>query len=271
MSFYIRKYSGEKQRFDLDKFRRSLFKSGASDAIANSIIDYVEQVHPTSTKQLQQITLQFLQKHAPPIADRYNLKRALMEFGPHGFPFEQFVAHLFKAQGYEVETDMIVPGSCVTHEVDVIASKNNNYEMIECKFHNKPGLKTDVKVSLYVQARFEDIYGRDENKKFKQAWLITNTKLTTEAIKYSECKNINLISWDYPHTNNLAQLIQHYNLFPITTLTSLNRYQKGILLQNGLVLCKDAPTQRPLLARAGLKAGEIDALLQEAHAVCKIS
>lgn len=270
MSFYIRKYSGEKQRFDLDKFRRSLFKAGASQDIANRIISYVEQARPKNTKQLHNITLQFLQEHEQPVADRYNLKRALMEFGPHGFPFEKFVAQIFRAQGYTVETDVIVPGFCVEHEVDVVANNNSGYQMIECKFHNRAGIKTDVKVSLYIQARFEDIIARDENKKFKQAWLVTNTKLTSEAIKYSECKNITVISWAYPSQNNLAHLIQQYSLFPITTLTSLNKYQKQSLLEQGVVLCKDTVNQRANLERAGLKPAEIDKLLQEAQAVCRV-
>ncbi len=270
MSFYIRKYSGEKQRFDLDKFRRSLFKAGASQEIANTIIEQVERVRPKSTKQLHDITIQFLQKHALPIADRYNLKRALMEFGPHGFPFEKFVAHIFAAQGYDVKTGVIISGFCVDHEVDVVASKNNDHFMAECKFHNRPGIKSDVKVSLYVQARFEDIRARDENKNIRQAWLVTNTKLTSEAMKYGECKNIQLLSWSYPDTNNLPHLIGKYNLFPITTLTSLNRYQKGLLLQNGLVLCKDMQTERATLEKTGLKPHEIDNIVQESLAVCKI-
>lgn len=269
MSFYIRKFSGEKQRFDLDKFRRSLFKAGASQEIANTLIDYVQKLRPKSTKQLHEITTQFLQQHAPPIADRYNLKRALMDFGPHGYPFEKFVAHIFAEQGYTVETGVIIPGFCVDHEVDVVAHTNNEYAMIECKFHNRPGLKTDVKISLYVQARFEDIYARDENKKFKQAWLVTNTKLTTEAIKYGECKNIHLLSWSYPEANNLAQLIHHYNLFPITTLTSLSRYQKNLLLKNDFVLCKDTYDKRAL-EKLGLKPAEIDKIVQESLAVCKV-
>ncbi len=140
--------------------------------------------------------------------------------------------------------------------------------MVECKFHNRPGIKSDVKVSLYVQARFEDIRTRDENKNIRQAWLVTNTKLTSEAMKYGECKNIQLLSWSYPEHASLAHLIERYNLFPITTLTSLNRYQKGLLLQNGLLLCKDAKAQRTLLERSGLKPDEIDAIIQEATAVC---
>lgn len=270
MSFYIRKFSGEKQRFDLNKFRRSLFKAGASEDIADTIVEYVQQVHPKSTKELHEITTQFLQKNAPPIADRYNLKRALMEFGPHGFPFEKFVAQIFQAQGYTVATDVIVSGFCVDHEVDIIATKNNDHNMIECKFHNRPGLKSDVKVSLYVQARFEDIRARDENKNIRHAWLVTNTKLTSEAIKYGECKNIQIIGWSYPESNNLAQLIHQYNLFPITTLTSLNRYQKNLLLRSGLVLCKDAQSQRAALEKTGLKPEEIDAIIQESTAVCKV-
>ncbi len=147
--------------------------------------------------------------------------------------------------------------------------------MIECKFHNRVGIKSDVKVSLYVQARFEDI--RDSWEKnpyheneFHQAWIITNTKFTSQAIKYGECKKMKLISWAHPKPNGLAQLITKYKLFPITTLTSLNRYQKQTFLKSGFVLCKDARDHKKTLQQLGLKPRQIEKIIQEAQAVCKI-
>jgi hypothetical protein len=272
MSFYIRKSSGEKQRFDLDKFRRSLLKSGATKHLAQIIIEQVQKIRPKSTQELHELATKLLQQHALPVADRYNLKRALMEFGPHGYSFEKFIAHLFSLQGYTTQTGIVVPGFCVDHEVDVVAEKNGDRSIIECKFHNRTGLKSDVKIILYVQARFEDIRDAHQNghQAFNRAWLVTNTALTTEAIKYGECKKITMISWSYPEQNNLPQLIQYYKLFPITTLTTLNRYQKRLLLQNNLVLCKDIAEQQKTLAQLGLKPKEINKLIRESEDVCQI-
>ena len=47
------------------------------------------------------------------------LKQAIMELGPSGFPFEQFVAELLKCRGYQIKVGVIVEGHCVNHEIDV--------------------------------------------------------------------------------------------------------------------------------------------------------
>jgi transposase InsO family protein len=272
---YIRKSSGEKQRFNLHKFRRSLLKAGAQEKDITTIIHRIKKEKPKSTQRIHEIATEMLQKQNPPVADRYNLKRALMELGPHGYPFEKFVAHLFSLQSYKTETNRVVPGACVDHEVDIVANKNNHHYMIECKFHNRIGMKSDVKVTLYVQARFEDIrdaweqkeHGREE---YHQAWVATNTQFTSEAIRYGECKNMQLLGWGYPAKDSLAELIQKYDLFPITTLTSLTKYQKRTFLKKGLVLCKDARSHKKMLENMGLKPREIQKIISEAEAVCKL-
>ncbi len=279
--FYIRKSSGDKQRFDLHKFRRSLFKAGASEKVANSIIQHIEKEKPSSTKRIHAIATKLLQEQSPSVADRYNLKRALMELGPEGYPFEQFVAELFRLQGYDAKTNRVLSGACIDHEVDIILKEKDHRYIVECKFHNRIGMKSDVKVAMYVQARFQDIKEAwkkntisDQNKQkidtFHQAWIVTNTQLTSEAIKYGECRNMRLLAWGYPMQDSLADLIQKYNLFPITTLTSLTKYQKKTFLKKGLVLCKDARKYKKTFQKLGLKAKNIENIIKEAEAVCKI-
>ena len=79
-----------------------------------------------------------------------------MSLARDGFPFEKFVARLFNVWGYDTITDQTVMGSCVDHEVDVVAWKGNDLAMVEAKFHNEFGLKSDSKVVLYVKARYDD-------------------------------------------------------------------------------------------------------------------
>ncbi len=275
MTFYIQKSSGEKQRFDLPKFRRSLFKAGAKEKEINHIIQQIKKDHPKSTQKIHEIATKFLQEKNPAVADRYNLKRAIMELGPDGYPFEKFIGQLFVAQGFEIETNVIIPGACVEHEVDVTAREKKNHFMIECKFHNRVGLKSNVKVSLYVQARFEDI--RDawqaspqHEHEFHQAWIVTNTKFTSEATKYAECKNMKLMSWAYPEHQSLAALVEKHDLFPITTLTSLTKHQKRTFLRNGLVLCRDARKHQKMLQKLGLKPREITRIVSESEAICQL-
>ncbi len=147
--------------------------------------------------------------------------------------------------------------------------------MVECKFHNRMGIKSDVKVTLYVYARFEDIRDAWEadhksSSHFHHVWLATNTQFTSEAIKYGECKGMKLLGWGYPAKDNLAQLIEKYNLFPITTLTSLTKSQKRQFMKKGFVLCKDARKHVKTLQSLGLSMPEIKKIVEESEAVCKV-
>ena len=81
--------------------------------------------------------------------------------GPTGFPFEQFVAEIFKAEAYSTITDQIVQGKCVEHEIDVVAWKEKELIMVEAKFHTDFNLKSDLKIVLYVKARYDDIFGQE--------------------------------------------------------------------------------------------------------------
>ena len=71
--------------------------------------------------------------------------------------------------------------------------------LVECKFHNKQQYYSDLKTSLYVKARFDDINAQKSgSEKFTTCLLATNTKFTRNAIRYSECAGIKLLSWGYP-------------------------------------------------------------------------
>lgn len=273
MTYYIKKSSGKKEEFNVKKFRRSLNKAGADEKTIEQILEKIKKEKPKSTRAIHEITLDFLDQFQKPIAARYNLKRALMDFGPAGYPFELFVAALLKKIGYTTQTNQIVQGKCVQHEVDIIAHKENEHYLVECKFHNRPGLKTDVKAALYIEARFLDIkhaWEKDPQHKneFHQAWMVTNTQFTKEARKYGECENMRLISWNYPKDNGLAHLIDQSGLHPITALTSLSKKQKRAFIQEGFVLCKDAEKHTMLLKKFGFSDHKIQQLIAETKAVC---
>ena len=155
----VTKYSGEKAPFDMEKLRQSLQRSGAKEKVIDAV---VEQVLPIlyegiSTKEIYKKAFALLRKKERPAAARYNLKKALLQLGPTGFPFELYVAELLKAKGYETRTGQIVQGNCVQHEVDVIAQKAEKHFMVECKFHSDQGRRCDVKIPLYIQSRFKDV------------------------------------------------------------------------------------------------------------------
>ena len=274
MPFFIKKSSGQKQKFNIKKIRQSLRKAGADSKTIDTVISKVKKQKPNSTKEIHNIVVQILQQEKPHIAARYNIKRALMELGPAGYPFEQFVAHIFKAMGYKTKTNAVVSGKCVDHEVDIIAKKTNKHFMIECKFHNRSGLKSNVKVTLYMQARFDDIRAAWEanphhGHEFHQGWVVTNTQFTSEALKYGSCMSIKLLGWKYPEGEGIAEIIDRFGVHPITALTSITRTQKRQFIKDGFVLCRDASKHTTLLKRLGFSPQKIKKLVAESEAVCE--
>lgn len=273
MAFLVTKYSGEQEPFNVEKFTRSLKKAGADDELISALVQEVTtRTDLATTHDIYQFAFAQLEKKNRPVAARYSIKKALTELGPTGFPFEEFIARLFRHLGYETKTDLIIKGQCVDHEVDVVALHKEHHYMIECKFHAQ-GLKCDVKIPLYIQARFEDIdkawhKNPKNDHKFQQAWIVTNTKFTTQAVEYAACVNINLLGWSYPLHDNLPELIDRFDLYPITTLTTLNSFQKQQLVENGIMLCRDIIKKQQVLKNLHFSDTEIREILQEAQGVC---
>ncbi len=242
----ITKANGKQETFDADKLRFSLIHSGASEDAVEEVVSHVleDLQEGMTTGEIYRHAYEFLEKINKPVARSYSLRRAVMDLGPSGFPFEDFVAEILRSKGYQCFTRQTVLGGCVPHEVDVVACNNEQLIMIEAKFHNELGTKSDLKVVLYIKARFDDIkenvfdYG-GVDRKVTDSWLITNTKFSSTAIHYAECQHMKLIGWGYPEKGNLQDMIQEEKLHPITCLDSLSAADKKILLIAGVVLCSN--------------------------------
>ncbi|MEM5778075.1 MAG: ATP cone domain-containing protein [Candidatus Aenigmatarchaeota archaeon] len=244
---WVVKASGETEKFDSKKIKRTCLKAGATEELANKIAKEVESkaYNGISTKEILHITLSLLNKEKPEVASRYDLKGAIFRLGPAGFTFEHLVAEIFKEYGYDTKVHSIIRGACVSHEVDVIASKENDNYMIECKYHNVPGIYTGLREVLYTYARFLDLqdgFKKGFCKKFNQPWLVCNTKFSEDAIQYAACKDMKLIGWNYPENEGLEYLIEKKKLYPITMLRSLDADSQEKLALAGLVLIKDLVT-----------------------------
>ena len=268
----ITKANGEKEPFDVVKLEHSLRKSQAPDELVDKVAKHIllELKSGMSTDEIYRRAFSFLHTLEKPIAMRYSLKRAIMDLGPSGFPFEQLIASIFKKLGYDVETDKIVSGGCADHEVDIIAYNDKKLIMVEAKYHNNVGLNSDLKVALYIKARFEDLaeslfhYGNDgKERKLDEGWLVTNTKFTSSAIKYAECQRLTLVGWNYPLHDNLHDLIEKTALHPLTCLTTLTATQKQFLLSKSMVVCTDIRNNKTLLHEAGLSPADIETVDRE--------
>lgn len=273
----ITKSDGTKQLFEEEKLVNSLKRAGASEVTINDILEKVERHmrDGMTTTELYGHAFGLLRAKSIHTAVKYSLRRAIAELGPEGFPFEKLVSRIFRAWGYETLTGQQVMGACIQHEVDVVAWKGDSLAMVEAKFHNEFGLKSDVKVALYVKARFDDIavnefdYGEGK-KKLTERWLFTNTKFTDQAIKYGTCNGLKMIGWNYPSTGNLHTLIEDFALHPVTCSTKLDHQQKRDLIGRNIITCADLVARPEILQEIGIKSSsDIDAIVEEAKTITK--
>lgn len=273
---HVQKASGKLETFSESKLRNSLIRAKATYEEANNILSQLQSeiVNGISTNKIYALAFRLLKKQNSHNASRYNLKNGMMELGPSGYPFEKFIAALFHAQGYQTETGLILQGKCITHEVDVKCKKGTELMLMECKYKNQGGLSVDVKVPLYIHSRFEDLLQNSGElgtyKSFK-GWIVTNARFTDDAKKYGACKNIQLMSWDYPAKNALKDLIDQTGLYPITCLTTLLDDEKKSLLENDIILAKDLCFNRKILVRVGVNEARIDQVLTEAKNLCEFA
>jgi hypothetical protein len=246
------KASGEIEPFAEDKLRRSLQRSGAKPAVVDGVVLAVtEKLYPgITTKALYRLAHRELKRAARPSALRYRLKRAIMELGPSGFPFERLIAAMFAAEGYRCQVDLTLRGACVHHEVDVVAEKGREKILVECKYRNQPGYRTDVKVALYVGARAADLASTEAGR-HDSFWLVTNAKFTADAAQYGACAGLRLLGWDFPARDGLERRLERHGLFPLTCLSSLSRSDKKRLLESGLILLSDLGERPDELNRLG--------------------
>jgi len=269
--FMVTKSDGTQQLFEEQKLIQSLKKIGANDQVIDEVVDEVEKQMKSgiSTSEIYRLAFSLLRKHSyNHVAAKYSIRRGMLDLGPDGFPFEKFVARIFRFWGYETITDQKIIGSCVEHELDVVAWKGDELAMVEAKYHNEFGLKSDIKVALYVKARFDDIgenqyeYG-DKKRKLTQKFLFTNTKFTDSAIRYSECNGLKLVGWNYPAQNNLHRIIEENGLHPVTLINSLTKEQKSDLIGRDFMVCIDVQANPGVLKEIGVKESDIEKIIQE--------
>lgn len=268
----IIKEDGTRELFNIHKLADSLVRSGAEPELARAVSEKVggRIADGSTTSGIFREAYKILRGEERTAAARYSMRRAILELGPTGFPFEDYVAELFKAKGYPVQKRVMVDGKCGRHEVDIVFEREGRSIGAELKFHNQPGEKTDVKVALYVKARFDDIRARtiagENASAITEGWLITNTKFTDHAISYASCAGVHLLGWGYPDKGNLSDLIRETGVYPITVLTSLSRAEKNALLAASAPLCSSM--NQEVLRRAGVSERKINAALEESKRLC---
>lgn len=272
----IRKSDNSEEEFIDEKLIGTFCRLGVPRNEASVIVGAVKKElkpNPT-TLDIFKSSSKKLFEHNRLIGLRYNLKGAIMQLGPSGHPFEEYIGDILTAKGYHTRVSQILRGACVTHEVDVIARTDSHHIMVECKFHNSPGTKSDIQVAMYTHARFMDIRKADEakpehDKAVHEQWLVTNTQCTTDAIAYAQCVGLKILAWRYPLDGGLEKFIEDEKFFPVT-IFQLPQQAKSFLIRNGITLVKEImkiPEQK-LSRDLGLRSNVVRAIQRDAQLLC---
>lgn len=271
----ITKASGDKEYFDKEKLINSLKNAGASQKQINHVISDVDSwiYSGVTTKKIYSKAFSILNKEKTIASLKYKLKKAIFDLGPSGYPFEYLIARVFEKQGYKVEVGQNIRGLCVSHEVDVIATKGSEQNIIECKFGQSQGKHISVQTPLYVRSRVDDIIKKrleqEEYKNFHfKGWVVTNTRFSSDSIEYANCAGLNLLAWDYPQERGLKELIEMENIFPITILNHINKSQIVHLMDMGVVTCAQLLENKEAIASLSLKRNTELKLIKELKAIC---
>ncbi len=263
--FQIYKARGNTEFFSRDKLYTSLRRTDLPPRQCDLITDQVsrESSEGDRTRDIYKKALRLVHERSPVAAIQYSLKRALLELGPTGHHFETYVARYFERLGYRATTCQTLQGRYVRHEVDVVAQKQGRSSFVECKFHNRVGSKNDVKVTLYVKARWDDLREGPEGKRLENFYLVSNTAFSADALTYARGTGLLLLGVNAPAERSFLEEIKGLRLYPITSLRRLSKLMKQHLLSRNIILAADLPAHLNLLLQLGLEESSIDSLLAE--------
>jgi len=273
---YIIKQRGEREPLSLRKIESAAKRVGASNQLAREIAKKIKStvVDGTSTTEIYKQVRALLNKEIPVAAIKFSLKTAMRKMGPAGFYFEKFVGDIYTQAGYNVKINQIVSGKCIRdYEIDFLANKQGILKVGECKYRNQSGNNVDMTIALANHARFLDIQsGSFLNKKEYQdlnikSVIVTNTKFSRHAIRYSKCMGVELLGWRYPTSGGLEYLIEKHQLYPVTILPSVTKHLAEVLATKHIMLVKDivGMSENSLRSQTKIAGPQLSRLVKEAN------
>ena len=268
----VRKFDGSLEAYNRKKIVAFCLRVGASKGEAKAIADRVEGrlYDKIQTKNILQMARRYVARYQPKVRLRRDLRSAisLLRSKPD---WELFVQHLMSEVGFEVEGNRILRGKCVENEVDGVLRKNAQTIMLEVKHHAAPHTKTRLDIPREVRSIFEDLtegftLGYHDID-FTDALIVCNTKFTTEAKKYADCRGIGRLSWKDPAERGLEVIIEEEKFYPITILREVDKKMKTTLGDNGIIVLKqiiDADLKK-LAAKTRIREERLEGLERNAR------
>lgn len=250
----VLKNSGEIQPFSKKKLKETLRHTCLSDENLTEIANEVSKdlTFTLSSNEIYHKTANLLRAKSKLAVAQYSLKRAIFALGPEGHHFEIYVSKYFQKLGYETTECVTLKGKFVNHEVDVVAIKGEEKLYVECKFHNQLGIKNDIKVALYVKSRWDDLREGPEGKNLSGYCLVSNTSFTNDALTYSQGTGLKLLGVNAPPIKSFLDHVMELKLYPITSLTTIDKKIKTRALEKRIVLAKDLLNETEFLLQQGL-------------------
>ncbi|MFH1630950.1 MAG: restriction endonuclease [Candidatus Aenigmatarchaeota archaeon] len=238
---YITKADGSKERFDRSKILRACEHIGLDMKQSNEVADYVDRALPegSSTHKLHVLLMEQLDKRNIESAPLLALRDAIADIDSKNF--EIFTKRMLEADGYKCKWNQIMRGASVDHQIDVLAEKDDQIFIVECKRHFNPHRFCGLDVSLQEKARLDDITDGYTNGKNKvhvtAAWIFTNAKFSEHAKAYCKAKGIRMTGWKTGEFG-IEIFVKKNNIYPVTILKAdLNT--KVQLIQAGLLTLQD--------------------------------
>lgn len=245
---YVINTRGEREPFSFRKIYQSAKRAGASRKLAQEIAQIIQKqsYSGVKTSEIFRKIRKLLSRREPVSAIKFSLKQGMRKLGPTGFPFEKYIGEVLLRNGFKVRLNQYIPGFCCKrYEIDFLAQKKDLVYVGECKYRNLSGGRVHSDIALSNYARFLDTRkGKFFNKKQFQnvnikSLLVTNTKFTSKAIRYSECVGVELLGWNYPRKRGLEYLIDSQRLYPVTILPSLTKNLAEIFASRKKMLVQD--------------------------------
>ena len=238
---YIINLRGEKELFSRRKVYGSARKVGASKNLAKKISKTIEkEAYPNmKTADIFRKVKKMLSMESSSLSLKFSLKVAMRKLGPAGFLFEKYVGRIFSSRGFNVKLNQHPYGKCLKYEIDFFAQGKNQFYIGECKYRNLSEGRVHSNVVLANYARFLDLKNGKLKEYNPKTIVVTNTKFTKAAIKYSQCVGASLLGWNYPKGRGLEYFIDSLKLYPITILPSFKKNLCPVFVPKNIILAKD--------------------------------
>lgn len=271
---YVIKSNGQREQLATGKIINTLLRAGADLRLAEQIADRIVKTawSGISTKEIYKMALGQLKKQNGALAVRYSLRDAIFKLGPAGFEFEKYIMLLFRAHNYKTRLPEILKGKCITHEVDVLAEREGKRIMMECKLRHATNIYINIKDTMSTWARYMDL--KDGAKlglcpSLDEAWIVTNSRFSTDSEHYGECKKMGLLSWNHPQEKPLPSWIDSKQLYPITALMSFKKFHLQAFSKAEALLVKDLVRYNinELSSKTGLGIKTLQPMIEEAKHV----